>query len=161
MTARARRSFRQARSTPADDAKVLGDELGGLRVTRQRRAVLAAVEDLGVFSSARVVHEALQARDHRVGLSTVYRSLHALAELGSLDSIRDEDGETVYRKCAGQPHQHLLCRHCGAAEEFSDSAARTLMEAWADAGGYRDVEYVLVMYGTCPACAEENDNRSC
>jgi Fur family ferric uptake transcriptional regulator len=140
---------------------VQDDDLGGLRATRQRRAVLSVVEDLGVFSGARAVHEALEAGGHRVGLSTVYRSLHALAELEFIDSIRGEDGETLYRKCAGESHQHLLCRHCGTAEEFSASAVKALMEAWVSVGGYRDVEYVLEMYGTCPSCAFENDNRSC
>lgn len=132
----------------------------GLRRTRQRLSVLQVVESLGVFCSARVVHEALDGVDERVSLSTVYRSLQLLEQHEMLDSIRGRDGEMLYRRCAGGRHHHLVCRHCGAAVEMRGGAVRRLVLQWAMGAGYRDVEHVLEAFGTCPDCAAESPQVS-
>ena len=43
------------------------------------------------------------ARGENVGLSTVYRTLQALADAGEVDVLRTEDGEAVYRRCSRDP----------------------------------------------------------
>ena len=73
----------------------------GTRPTRQRRAVVAALERLDEFRSAQEIHEALAGAGERVGLATVYRTLQALAAGEDVDVLRGEDGETRYRRCSG------------------------------------------------------------
>lgn len=124
-----------------------------MRPTRQRTAVAAALASLDGFTSAQALHEALRSRGESVGLTTVYRHLQALADAGEVDALRTVDGETVYRRCAGdEHHHHVVCRSCGATVEVSGPE----VEAWASAvaaqHGYTDVSHTLEVFGTCPAC---------
>ena len=127
----------------------------GLRPTRQRLAVLDAVDSLGVFASAQTVHRVLIEGGESVGLSTVYRSLHRLAEYGTLDSVRGPDGEELYRRCANPAgHVHLVCRGCGAAAEFPAGEIEILVARWAANAGYSDSSHSLELFGLCPDCQE-------
>lgn len=126
----------------------------GLRPTRQRLSVLRVVETLGVFSSAKAVHQALGGADDPVALSTVYRSLQVLTEHGILDVVRGRDGELLYRRCLEGPHHHLVCRRCGDAVELPGLSVGRLVRQWGRSAGYVDVEHVLEAFGTCPACVD-------
>jgi Fur family ferric uptake transcriptional regulator len=124
-----------------------------VRPTRQRTAVAAALASVDGFTSAQALHEVLRAKGEAVGLTTVYRSLQALAEAGEVDALRTDDGEVVYRRCAGvEHHHHLVCRSCGRTVEVSGPT----VEAWADAvaaqHGFREVTHTLEVFGTCSSC---------
>jgi Fur family ferric uptake transcriptional regulator len=124
------------------------------RTTRQKRAldeVLAACAD---FRSAQDLHADLRAGGTRVGLTTVYNNLRALADRGAVDTLRTEAGETLYRRCQSDSHHHhLVCRVCGRAVEISGPA----VERWADAAaateGFVDVRHTVEIVGTCRQCA--------
>jgi Fur family transcriptional regulator, ferric uptake regulator len=124
----------------------------GTRPTRQRRAVVSALQDFEDFRSAQDIHDLLRRNGDNVGLSTVYRTLQALADGGEVDVLRSEDGEAVYRRCSTSHHHHLVCRCCGRTVEIEGPA----VERWADrvAGehGFTDVSHTLEVFGTCPDC---------
>lgn len=124
------------------------------RSTRQQRAldqVLAAGSD---FRSAQDLHAQLRAAGARVGLTTVYNNLRALAELGALDTVRTEGGETLYRRCqTGAHHHHLVCRVCGLTAEVSGPAVERWAEQAAAAEGFVDVRHTVEIVGTCRGCA--------
>ncbi len=127
----------------------------GLRATKQRAAVLALVDEVADFRSAQELHELLRARGESVGLTTVYRTVAALADAGELDVIRRTDGESVYRRCgSGEHHHHLVCRACGAAVEVEGPAMERWTERIAADHGYSQVAHTLELFGICPACAE-------
>jgi Fur family ferric uptake transcriptional regulator len=125
----------------------------GTRPTRQRRAVAAALESVDDFRSAQDIHDLLKRAGESVGLSTVYRTLTALADGGEVDVLRTEDGEALYRRCSGRHHHHLVCRACGRTVEVEGPA----VERWADAiaaeHGFTDVSHTLEIFGTCSSCA--------
>ena len=85
----------------------------GARPTRQRKAVATALQTFDDFRSAQDIHDLLRTSGENVGLSTVYRTLQALADGGEVDMLRTEDGEAVYRRCSATHHHHLVCRDCG------------------------------------------------
>jgi Fur family ferric uptake transcriptional regulator len=130
------------------------DATGAPRPTRQRRAVAAALESFDDFRSAQEVHELLRDRGENVGLSTVYRTLQAMADADELDVLRTEGGESIYRRCSASHHHHLVCRSCGATVEVEGPAVETWTRAVASAHGYADVSHSLEIFGTCPACAQ-------
>ena len=124
----------------------------GTRPTRQRRAVAAAMQSFDDFRSAQDIHEMLRKSGSGVGLSTVYRTLQALADGGEVDLLRTEEGEALYRRCSGRHHHHLVCRSCGRTVEVEGPT----VERWADTvgeeHGFRDVSHTLEIFGTCPSC---------
>jgi Fur family ferric uptake transcriptional regulator len=121
-------------------------------MTRQREAVMAALDAADSFRSAQELYAQLRAAGERIGLTTVYRTLQAMAAAGEVDVLRKDDGEAVYRKCGERHHHHLVCRSCGRTVEIEGPA----VERWADrvAGehGFTDVSHTLEVFGTCPDC---------
>ena len=102
------------------------------RPTRQRRAIAAAMETFDDFRSAQEIHGLLAERGEHVGLSTVYRTLQALADAGEIDSLRTEAGESIYRRCSATHHHHLVCRSCGATVEVEGPTVESWTRAVAD-----------------------------
>ena len=122
------------------------------RPTRQRRAIAAVMETFDDFRSAQEIHALLSTRGEQVGLSTVYRTLQALAESDEIDSLRTEAGESIYRRCSTSHHHHLVCRSCGATVEVEGPAVEKWTRSVAAAHGYSDVSHTLEIFGTCGSC---------
>ncbi|MDH2429174.1 Fur family transcriptional regulator [Sphaerisporangium sp. TRM90804] len=125
-----------------------------MRGTRQSEALVSVLGDLPGFHSAQDIHAELRRRGESVGLTTVYRHLQVLSERAVVDAIRDENGETLYRRCAtGRHHHHVTCRSCGRSVEVEGTA----VERWADRvaaeAGFVDVDHTVEIFGVCPACA--------
>jgi len=124
-------------------------------MTRQRRAVDAAIAAAPGFCSAQELHASIKESGERVGLATVYAQLHQMAELGLVDVIRSDGGEALYRRCgANEHHHHLRCRSCGHVEEIQ----APVVEAWAKeistSSGYTNLTHSLEVTGICPACVD-------
>ena len=124
----------------------------GPRPTRQRRAVAAVLASFEGFRSAQEIHDLLRRNGDPVGLSTVYRTLQALADGGELDVLRTEEGESVYRRCSTTHHHHLVCRSCGRTVEVEGPTVERWSDAVAAEHGFTDVSHTLEIFGTCPAC---------
>ena len=124
------------------------------RSTRQKRALHDLLDTRTDFASAQELHAALRARGDGVGLTTVYANLRALADAGLVDTVRTDDGETLYRRCeSGDHHHHLVCRGCGRTVEVEAPAVEVWATAVAAAQGYVDVRHTVEIVGTCPACS--------
>lgn len=105
------------------------------------------------FHSAQELHTMLRERGERVGLTTVYRTLQAMADGGEVDVMRPAGGEVRYRRCSRGHHHHLVCRACGRTVEVEGPAVEDWSDRVATRHGYVDVSHTLEIFGTCPACA--------
>jgi Fur family ferric uptake transcriptional regulator len=123
------------------------------RNTRQRGAVAALLERVDGFHSAQDLHAMLRTDGERVGLTTVYRTLQAMADDGEVDVMRPPGGEHLYRRCSQGHHHHLVCRSCGGTVEVLGPAVESWAEKVAAEQGYTDVSHTLEIFGTCPTCA--------
>jgi Fur family ferric uptake transcriptional regulator len=127
--------------------------MAGARPTRQRRAVATALQSCEDFRSAQEIHDLLRRTGENVGLSTVYRTLQALADSGDVDVLRTEDGEAAYRRCSTTHHHHLVCRSCGKTVEVEGPTVERWSSSVASEHGFTDVSHTLEIFGTCPSCA--------
>ena len=123
-----------------------------MRSTKQRSAVIAALLEVDDFRSAQQLHDLLRHQGQQVGLTTVYRTLQALAELGEVDVIVRDDGESVYRQCSDSHHHHLVCRSCGSTVEVEGPDVEQLAHAVAHKHGFADVTHTFEIFGVCPNC---------
>ena len=124
----------------------------GTRATRQRRAVAACLQGLDDFRSAQEIHVLLARDGEHVGLSTVYRTLQALADNGEVDVLRSEDGEARYRRCSSSHHHHLVCRDCGRTVEVEGPAVERWAASVASEHGFADVSHTVEVFGLCGDC---------
>lgn len=122
------------------------------RSTRQRAAVKGILGELEEFRTAQQLHDQLRRQGDSIGLTTVYRTLQALADSGDVDVIRTADGEAAYRRCSTGHHHHLVCRSCGRAVEVSGPAVEHWANAIAAEHGFREVSHDLEIFGTCSNC---------
>jgi Fur family transcriptional regulator, ferric uptake regulator len=124
------------------------------RGTRQAQALAAALDSLPGFCSAQEIHAELRRRGEHVGLTTVYRHLQVLSEQGSVDTIRDDNGEILYRQCeTSVHHHHLTCRNCGRSVEVEGRAVEQWAEKVAAEAGFTEVGHTVELFGLCPQCA--------
>lgn len=124
------------------------------RVTRQRRAVSAALDVLADFVSTQELHRVLHDRGESVSLATTYRILQSMADDGLVDVLRNGDNEAVYRRCAVEHHHHhLLCRNCGRAVEVEAPAVEQWAARIAAEHGFTDAAHTVEIHGVCPDCA--------
>lgn len=140
-------------ATPASDeaARPRGTRVRG---TRQAAALAAALDNLPGFCSAQQIHAELRRQGEHIGLTTVYRHLQVLSEEGSVDSIRDDHGETLYRRClTSTHHHHLTCRDCGRSVEVEGRAVEQWAEKVARENGFTEVGHTVELFGLCPDCA--------
>jgi Fur family ferric uptake transcriptional regulator len=131
------------------------------RQTRQRAAVLEALQATPRFVSAQELHAVMRSGGDGTGLTTVYRHLQALAVDGTVDVLRADDGESLYRICADTGHHHhLVCRVCGSSVEVEGPAVERWADRVASEHGFTDVEHTLEIFGTCSACARRQRSSS-
>ncbi len=126
-----------------------------VRATRQRTAVSDLLGELSDFRSAQDIHHLLRGQGDGIGLSTVYRTLQTLADAGEVDTIQTADGESVYRKCSGVHHHHLVCRECGYTVEVAGPAVERWADRTAAENGFTDISHTLEICGFCADCAKK------
>lgn len=124
----------------------------GLRRTRQRAAISTLLGEIDDFRTAQQIHDLLRGREEAVGLTTVYRTLQAMAEAGEVDVIR-VDSEQLFRRCRTlSHHHHLVCRNCGHTVEIVGSAVEQWARTTAEEHGFRDVDHEIEIFGLCGRC---------
>lgn len=123
------------------------------RTTRQRTALRALLDEVDEFRSAQDLHDLLRRRGDSVGLTTVYRTLQALADAGEVDVMRPPGGDHLYRRCSSGHHHHLVCRSCGRTVEVEGPTVERWADRVADEHGFSDVSHTLEVFGTCAPCA--------
>lgn len=123
------------------------------RPTRQRTVVRELVAEFDSFKSAQELHHVLRDRGETIGLSTVYRNLQALVDQHEVDTVRNEHGEILYRRCSPQHHHHLVCRSCGRVVEVTGPAVERWAVKAAEEHGFTDVAHTVEIFGDCRACA--------
>lgn len=131
----------------------------GLKTTSARLRVLALLTDQQRLQTAQDLHDQLRRRGDRTGLTTVYRTLGALADAGLLH-VFGEDGERGYRRCTPSPHQHLVCRSCGLVLERDAPALDNWVTQTAAAAGFDVQEHRTEVRGLCRLCHAHNGTLS-
>ena len=132
---------------------------GAVRATRQRAAISALLENLDDFRSAQELHDELRKRGEGIGLTTVYRTLQQMAATGTVDTLRTDTGESVYRLCSDHHHHHLVCRACGSIVEIQGSQVEKWAAEVARKHGFTEVTHTVEIFGLCSRCgALSSDN---
>jgi Fur family ferric uptake transcriptional regulator len=93
----------------------------GVRMTRQRRAILEVIETASRHLDASQIQRWAQRLEPSVDRVTVYRTLGLLKRHGLVDELdlMHVTGEGhYYERVTGRNHLHVTCLSCGKVEEF-------------------------------------------
>ena len=125
----------------------------GYRLTPQRELVLRAVDRLGHATPDEVL-AAVREESQAVNISTVYRTLELLEELGLVRHNHISDRAPTYHSTATPDHVHLVCRDCGSITEVDPDVIAPMTETLRATYGFSTDIGHLTVFGTCRACAE-------
>ncbi|MCD6553681.1 MAG: transcriptional repressor [Chloroflexi bacterium] len=132
--------------------------LAGYKLTRQRRAVLAVIAAGETHLSPAEVYDQARIACPDLGLTTVYRTLEILSELGLVRRVHLEKGCHSFASASGGHSHHLICNKCGEVIEFEGCDLSPLLERVAQRTGFVIEAHWLELFGTCPACQRVSEN---
>jgi Fur family ferric uptake transcriptional regulator len=142
------------RSVPAGDDWQTELRARGYRLTPQRQLVLEAVGSLGHGTPEEIV-AAVRRTATAVNISTVYRTLELLEELGLVQHTHLGHGAPTYSVPSDDDHVHLVCRDCGGVEEVASSVVEDVVRRLSAERGFTvDVGHFAV-FGLCRACTPD------
>ncbi|MCC6006610.1 MAG: transcriptional repressor [Rhodobacteraceae bacterium] len=129
------------------DSLIARCEALGLRMTGQRRVVAQVLEEATDHPDVEALHARASARDPRISLATVYRTVKLFEDNGLLDRLEFGDGRARYEDAERAPHDHLIDIETGEVIEFTDPDIEALQERIAARLGYRLKGHRLELFG--------------
>lgn len=118
----------------------------GVRITRQRAALLDVLARADDHPDAPELHRRAQAVDDSVSLATVYRTLSVLERQGVVNRLQFE-GEAARFETTDLPHHdHIIDIDSGEVIEFSSPKIERLQALIAAELGYEVVRHRLELY---------------
>lgn len=119
----------------------------GVRVTRPRKIILSILADGDDHPDALGIFQQAHAQDSSISLSTVYRTMKLLQEMGAIHRHAFEGGPSRFEQASGDHHDHLIDVDTGDVIEFKSERIERLQEEIARELGYQIVHHRLELYG--------------
>lgn len=134
--------------------------LRGYRMTPQRMMIVAAIENAENHISAEDIFKQVTAKYPNVNISTVYRTLELLENLGLVTKTEMGIGCIVYHPLEKGHHHHLICRECGNIINLDESVLNPLQESLLrDYQFTADLHHLGIM-GLCAGCKQKSRNKT-
>ena len=126
-------------------------------LTKGARKVLELLENSAKLSSAQDIYGQLRGEESKApGLTTVYRSLESLVQMGLVQAVDLGDGERRYEVVApGEHHHHLVCKSCGESTHLDSCLVEDMEEAIRKKYKFTIDSHIFEVFGTCEACAKK------
>lgn len=128
----------------------------GCRLTEERLKLFDGVrKQRGHFSVDGLVRR-LRKTGLKVSRDTVYRNIPILLEAGVIEQSFKTGRDTFY-EAAGQKkhHDHLYCRTCNKAAEFSDPMIEKLQQKIAERFKFKVEFHCHQLVGMCKKCRKK------
>lgn len=135
----------------------------GYRLTLPRQVILDVLSQTSRHLSAEEVYAAVRRVYPAIGLTTVYRTLDLLAQMGLVSKFDFGDGRNRYELIAGpgsEHHHHLICISCGRIIDYSDfiddevEFLSMIGKTLSKKHNFKINTHQLQFYGLCSKCQE-------
>lgn len=120
----------------------------GLRLSRQRRAILELLWQTEEHLSARCIYDRLTQAGKDIGYTSVYQNLEALSGRRIIECIDRGDGRLYGR--LGTAHSHVNCLDTGKIIDVYVELPETILQAIEAQTGLKIAEYRIDFYGRPP-----------
>jgi Fur family ferric uptake transcriptional regulator len=105
------------------------------------------------------VAEKVRSTHPGINLSTVYRNLETLENVGLVLHTHLGHGGATYHAAEELTHLHLVCSDCGQIGDAPIEAAASFVNTLSDDYGFKTDVTHFAIYGLCAKCAEKNDQK--
>ncbi|MFF8832251.1 Fur family transcriptional regulator [Streptomyces sp. NPDC015131] len=128
----------------------------GYRLTPQRQLVLEAVDVLGHATPDDILGQVRKTASG-VNISTVYRTLELLEELGLVSHAHLGHGAPTYHLAERHHHLHLVCRDCSEVIEADVEVATEFTAKLRETFGFDTDLKHFAIFGRCASCTGTAD----
>jgi Fur family ferric uptake transcriptional regulator len=119
----------------------------GVRITRQRSVILGILSETEDHPDALEIFQRAVKLDKSISLSTVYRTMKLLGDMGAIHRHAFEGGPARFEHASGDHHDHLIDIETGDVIEFRSEHIEKLQDEIAKSLGYEIVHHRLELYG--------------
>ncbi|MDD4956812.1 MAG: Fur family transcriptional regulator [Candidatus Omnitrophica bacterium] len=140
----------------------------GYRFTAPRKAIIDVLQCTPGHLSAEDIYMKVHEMCPQIGLTTVYRTLEVLTDMGLLSKFDFGDGRARYESVNGagtKHHHHLVCTGCRRVidySEFVDDEIEFLERAEKGLSKKYRFEikgHLIQFYGLCDKCKDKDGKR--
>jgi len=129
-------------------------------VTRQRAAVLAAIEEAGCALEPAEILKLARGQCPELGLATVYRAMEALNDNGMIRRVHTSKGCAGVAQARAEHGHYVICTECGRVSEFSSCDVAALERGAARETGFSITAHFVELAGTCSDCQRPSPKTS-
>jgi Fur family ferric uptake transcriptional regulator len=124
----------------------------GYRITPQRLMILNTIEGASGHISAEEIYESIRQSYPSLNISTVYRTLELLKEMGLVTETDMGDGRVRFHSAGHEHHHHLVCSGCGCVIDLDGEMLHPLAVMLKEKYAFRADLQHMAIFGHCKNC---------
>ncbi|MCK4422022.1 transcriptional repressor [candidate division WOR-3 bacterium] len=135
---------------------------GGYRLTMPRQSILEVLDNASKHLSAEDIYLAVHKIYPNVGLTTVYRTLDLLVQMGLVSKFDFGDGRARYELSESskgvKQHHHLVCTGCNRVIDYTDFIDEEIKllgrieKELSKKFNFKITNHLIRFYGLCNEC---------
>ncbi len=141
----------------------------GYRITAPREAILDVLSKSDEHLSAEEIYIKVHTYYPAVGLTTIYRTLDILANMGLIFKFDFGDSRARYELSEGpkgkKHHHHLICTNCNRIIDYADfideeiklleQTEKGLLKKY----NFKSTNHLIQFYGLCEKCQKNIEEK--
>jgi len=124
----------------------------GMRLTPQRVAICKLLSDTQDHPTAARIHEQVREQYPSLSLMTVYNTLNALVELGTVNALGNAGDNNIHYDGNTSLHINLACISCHKIVDIACPQIANLDKEISGVSGFKLLGTRMMYYGICPDC---------
>ncbi len=131
---------------------------GLFKNTNQRALILNIIRE-GHRDACEIYQLAIK-KEPRLSLSTVYRTLRRLKQMGLVEELHFDEAHHHYEMKQSSQTCHLQCRDCGRVIEFDYKLSPAIKKRIASENGFQVTGGEIELSGLCSECQKKRKSTS-
>ena len=124
-------------------------------MTKQRELILQILNQSDRHLTADEVFFLAKLKMPSIAMATIYNNLNAMHEAGMINRLHIDGTADCFDKIV-EPHDHLLCDHCGKISDLHLPSLSQTIESYL---GTEIESYDLTVHYICPECRSTPKKR--
>jgi Fur family ferric uptake transcriptional regulator len=124
----------------------------GKRITAQRALLLSVIRESDGHLDADEIYRRARTKDPRISLSTIYRNLAMLKDLGVVRELHLDEEHHHYEIREDTDHYHLICSGCDRVFEFESALVAQMVADVEEDCGFLTERAHIDLVGLCKEC---------
>lgn len=125
-----------------------------MNYSKQRELIHQTLKENVVHPTAEYVHEILKKTNPNISLTTVYRNLNQLANMGIIKRI-DGLEPSVHYDHNTHEHYHFICDKCKKVFDIDANIAPDIEKKVRESTKFEIFGHEITLHGLCPECKDK------